>query len=306
MRILLAVNGLALVLVACTSLTTPAPQEQPSPPDPTRVETPQGPDFDTPEPTPLPPPTPTPFPTAQPDDPDWDDPAQGVERRDVTVLEPRSGAYVRLHMVRLDPGLIDFRVLYDRGKVGTVTSWQAETGALLVVNGGFFDAQLTKQGLTLVNGQAYGSLRDYTESVGVGGLFAVKDSRVSIVALDRKPASPDKYDFDFATEAYPMLLTEGGEPAFDQETGHTAKRTVVAMDRSGRVVFIIIQEDAFTLYELGQALAELEELDLDVALNLDGGTSSGMVVKAGSTFEPFYSETALPIVITAYPKDVAE
>ena len=61
-------------------------------------------------------------------------------------------------------------------------------------------------------------------------------------------------------------------------------------------------DDIFTLFWLAQTLADMEELDLDVALNLDGGTSSGMFVRAGTENSPWYPETDLPIVITARRK----
>jgi uncharacterized protein YigE (DUF2233 family) len=292
-------TAITLAVAACSSAGTAT---LPSETAQTNTTPQQESAFETPEATPLPPPTPTVFPTATPDDPDWEDPAVGVERRDLVVTEPRTGTSVRLHMVRLDPTLIDFRVHYKPGEADTVTGWQADTGALVVVNGGFFDAVLTKQGITLVDGEIYGTARDYEDEVGVGGLFAVKDGQVSIVPLGREASPPDSYDFDYATEAYPMLLNSGGKPAFNEETGHTAERTVVAIDESGRVIFILIREDAFTLYGLSHTLAELDELNLDVVLNLDGGTSSGMVVRAGEEDTPWYSVTALPIVIAAYPK----
>lgn len=289
------------MLVACIATQLVAPQPSPMPDVPTTTPVP------TTEPSATPPATPTVFPTATPGDPEWDDPAPGVERRDIRVTEPSTGQSVPVHMVRLDPNLIDLKVIHDPGVANTVQGWQAETGALVVVNGGFFDAQLTEQGLTLVNGEAYGTRRDYTSDLGVGGLFAVKDGQPEIVALGRTPQSASAYDYDFATESYPMLLNSGGETAFNDETGHTARRTVVAMDEQGRVIFMLIREDAFSLYGLSRMLANLGEthdLPLDVALNLDGGTSSGMIVQAGVESMTWFSDTGLPIVITASRKEV--
>jgi len=40
-----------------------------------------------------------------------------------------------------------------------------------------------------------------------------------------------------------------------------------------------------------------------VALNLDGGKSSGMEVRAGPEHTHWEAETVLPIVIVAYPKE---
>ena len=49
------------------------------------------------------------------------------------VVEPRTGATVRFHMVRLDPALIDFEVHYVPRQANTISGWQEETGAWVVV-----------------------------------------------------------------------------------------------------------------------------------------------------------------------------
>jgi uncharacterized protein YigE (DUF2233 family) len=54
----------------------------------------------------------------------------------------------------------------------------------------------------------------------------------------------------------------------------------VGQDRSGRIVFVVSPGVTFTLTEFGQWLAA-SDLDLHVALNLDGGTSSGLVLRSG-------------------------
>jgi uncharacterized protein YigE (DUF2233 family) len=221
----------------------------------------------------------------------------------MVVIEPRTGAEVRLHMVRLDPALIDFRVHYVPRQANTVSGWQEETGAWVVVNGGFFDGEFYSEGTTFVDGQEYGVASGSEEKISVGGIFGVKDGEVSIVPLGREPDPPGTYDFDYATEAYPMLLMPGGVPSYGEETGHAAERTVVGMDESGRVIFIVIREALFTLYGLSRTLAELDELDLDVALNLDGGKSSGMEVWAGPEHTHWDALTVLPIVIAAYPEE---
>lgn len=257
------------------------------------------------EPTATPPPTATPFPTATPDDPNWFDLTPGVERREMVVIEPRTGAEVRLHMVRLDPALIDFKVHYVPRSANTVSGWQEETGAWVVVNGGFFDGEFYSEGTVFVDGQEYGVSPGSEEKISVGGLFGVEDGEVSIVPLGRQPDPPGTYDFDNATEGYPMLLMPGGVPSYDEETGHAAERTVVGIDEAGRVIFIVIREPLFTLYELARTLDQLDEsgeLDLDVALNLDGGKSSGMEVWAGPEHTHWEAATVLPIVIAAYPR----
>ena len=80
-------------------------------------------------------------------------------------------------------------------------------------------------------------------------------------------------------QSYTTLLTGGGEINTQiRDDGRRALRSVVWLDRSGRAVFLVSPRQTFTLTELADWLAE-SDLDLDTALNLDGGASSGLVVK---------------------------
>jgi uncharacterized protein YigE (DUF2233 family) len=61
-----------------------------------------------------------------------------------------------------------------------------------------------------------------------------------------------------------------GEPG-----GPVARRTAVGVDRSGRLVFVLSPLPFFTLDEFARWLAAAD-LELELALNLDGGQSTGL------------------------------
>jgi len=69
-----------------------------------------------------------------------------------------------------------------------------------------------------------------------------------------------------------------GFPA-DADDGRPARRTVVAQDLEGRILLIIAPRGYLSLHELAFFLSE-SDLDLDVALNLDGGFSTGLWLRA--------------------------
>ena len=58
-----------------------------------------------------------------------------------------------------------------------------------------------------------------------------------------------------------------------------SRRTVVAQDNQGRILLIVAPRGYLSLHEMARFLAE-SDLDLDVALNLDGGYSTGLWLKA--------------------------
>jgi hypothetical protein len=60
---------------------------------------------------------------------------------------------------------------------------------------------------------------------------------------------------------------------------------------------------AFTLNQLSRYLVE-SDLELEVALNLDGGASSGLLLAEPAEGIPAFS--LLPAVITIYPKPLPE
>ena len=98
-----------------------------------------------------------------------------------------------------------------------------------------------------------------------------------------------------------MLVEPGGILGFgaDRENHVSARRTVIAQDRAGRILFIVTPQGYFTLYGLSAYLTG-SDLDLDIAINLDGGGSTGLLV--ANPREEIPSRVLLPFVILVYPK----
>ena len=230
--------------------------------------------FATPKPTPPPPvpmPTvrPTPVPTAEPDDTGWQPIGSGIELR--RFLVELNGASNRLWIARVDPAGVHFRVLYDRSNPRPLGEWFASGKPLLAVNAGYFTEDYHATGLIVSDGVRGG--QSYT---GFGGMFAVQNDRVEVRWLVAKPYNPAE-PLRQAVQAFPMLVHSGGKPGIDQDDGDLARRTVVGQDRRGRIVFVVSPDAFFTLKTFAAFLAA-SDLELDTALNLDGGPSSGMLI----------------------------
>jgi hypothetical protein len=133
-------------------------------------------------------------------------------------------------------------------------------------------------------------------------MFAVGEDGPQVRSLAEQPYDPAE-PLQAALQSFPLLLRPGGEIGFPEEDGQQARRTVVAQDRAGRILFLVANRGAFTLHGLSLYLAS-SDLELDVALNLDGGPSSGMLL-AGEGEEPALHLPAfalLPAVIAVYPR----
>lgn len=267
---------------ACAILPTPLP------PTPTP----------TPWPTPTPYPTITPHPTAWPTltplppDTGWQSVQPGVELRRITVRADSSSE--QLTLVRLDPTKVRFEVHYDPLNPRTVYAWAQELGSQIVINGAYFTPENTTVGLLISEGQHWG-----TPYGSFAGMFCVSsDGAVSVRWLQDFPYSPAE-PLQYAIQSFPVLVKTGGIMGFpaDADDGRPARRTVVAQDTSGRILFIVAPEGTFSLHRTARFLTE-SDLQINVALNLDGGTSTGLWVSTDAGSLRIDSLVPVPSVIT--------
>jgi uncharacterized protein YbjT (DUF2867 family) len=100
----------------------------------------------------------------------------------------------------------------------------------------------------------------------------VVDGVPSVRSLVAQPHQPGER-LDQAVQGFPMLIYPDGT-AFAREDGARARRTALGQDAEGRIYVILAPRTALTLAELA-AWMRASDLDLIIALNLDGGGSTG-------------------------------
>ena len=251
-----------------------------APPPPTRLV-----------PTRMPTIAPSPAAAAEHSDSGWIVAASGVEVRTFMTGEGASESPVPIYAVRLDPATIRLRIRYAPDAPQPLRTWFEAHRPLVAVNGGFFTAENRATALIVSDGTVYG-----TSYAGFGGMLAAApDGRIWIQALRDEPYDPN-IPLDQAVQSFPMLISPGGVVASINDNRQRARRTVVAMDRTGRMLLIVCPASAFSLQELATWLAS-SDLEIDRALNLDGGSSSGIFVSAGAIRWQIDSFTALPSVL---------
>ena len=158
------------------------------------------------------------------------------------------------------------------------------TGALAGVNGGYFKADRTPVGLEISGGKL---IHPFERAKLLSGVLAVSSGRVALLragefSTRRKQEKPDD-----ALQAGPFLVHEyKAVPGLN--TTRRARRTAVLMDDRGQLRLLVTE--AVTLAELAQILcageAPIGNNTVKRALNLDGGSSTGLWLKAEP--EPFY------------------
>lgn len=215
----------------------------------------------------------------------------GFELRQMDVAT--GSAFERLTIVRLDPALVRFRVRYEPANPRPISAWADELRPLLVVNAGYFAPEGEATALLISDGQPAGTpLGDF------GGMFAVAaDGRTSVRWLKERPYDPGE-GLAEAVQSFPVLVKPGGVMGFpaDGDEGTPARRTVVAQDEGGRILIIVAPRGYLSLHELAVFLAD-SDMGIDIALNLDGGGSTGLWLNSGGTRIEIDSRTPIPSII---------
>ena len=284
---------MVMPLAACVTMTSAASSPLPTldaPLLPTRAPLPTI----TPTSTTIPPtpkPSPTLMPTVAPITVDgWQPIRLGIFVREM-LADPynRTG---RVDVVKIDPSQVDFHVRYQPEAPLHVQEWYSTTQALVVINSSFFDSahravgQLTADGKS--DGQSYQRMEGAFYLTGVG-------AAVWPLSGWTKPAGLQIIE---SIESFPMLLLPGGLVSPDiPNDARTARRTVVAVDRSGDLLFIATPGSSFTLHGMAVWLAN-SDLDIDTALNFDGGSSSGLAAWTPTGVWGFDSTGRVPAVVT--------
>ena len=221
----------------------------------------------------------------------------GLEQRVIQIYNNQNQQVESLHIWRIDQDYFRLDVAFD-GTPKSLETWQRETNALMVVNGGFYSVENERyfpDGLTIVNGIASG--RSFN---GYGGMLAINGTRAELRWLVQRPYNSYE-SLQAALQSFPVLVQPGDELGFgaERENNVSARRTVIGQDKNGRILFIVAPQGYFTLHQLSVYLTE-SDLNLDIAINLDGGGSTGILVASPREIIP--PNRPLPFVLLVYAR----
>ncbi|MEO7704785.1 MAG: phosphodiester glycosidase family protein [Thermoflexales bacterium] len=200
-----------------------------------------------------------------------------------------------LVVARIDPAKVDVRVRYAPKQPRAVHSWLTDEVADIVINAGYFTQDNLATGLLIADGALTG--QTYR---GFGGLFAVRagpPATLSLQWLKEQPYVADR-KITQAVESFPMLVRNGKVVDGINDDGRRNRRSFVALDKSGRLLLGVSRYASLTLTDLAAALAGQPALGIDAALNLDGGASSGLGIRAPGDALSIESFDEVPAVIT--------
>lgn len=226
----------------------------------------------------------------------WHDVQEGLSYANILVDvdgENRKEFFV----VKVNPRLFEFRIYEnkDRANVKTIRQIQKESGSVLSFNGAFFDTQFKAMGLLedsqklwhnilqsdLMNGIFYVACRSMPEYREIPQLQSLKDYVRPV-----QENFPQK-NCGFWIQNGPILVDNIGGIRISKDTGKSAARTALGIDKDGNVAVIILHQsllntdNTLSLYQFAHSLKEDEpfkSMGLHSVLNLDGGPSTGVMV----------------------------
>jgi len=238
----------------------------------------------------------------------WETVQEGVQiRRSTGVEDGRTG---EVYALRLDPSRVDVRLGYDPDQPRSVAAWLAHEQPLAALNAAFFDTDYTPVGLWVIDGETFGRGHRLMQ-----GEFRVSGATLSILRVNERHLT-DGTRIIASVESYPVLLYPGGvvNSCLEESVARyrrffrrcanlteAAARLVVGIDGAGYLMFILIPSETFTLPGLAVWL-QRSDFNLDVALNLDGGSSAGMLVRAGDQVWGRDSRRDVPGAFLVTPK----
>ena len=202
----------------------------------------------------------------------WHTVAPGVEVRSETWQSPTTATIVdTVSIVRFNLHNVKLSVAYQPDQPLSMQEWMQKENAVALMNGGYFDGLDRATALVIANGQASGA-----SYAGFGGMLDVtSQGKVQLRSLRDQPYDPSE-GLTEATQCTPMLMLNGKRTQFNSDN-KASPRSVVALDTQGRLLFIASPGLTFTLDDMATLLAK-SDLHLVTALNLDGGSSTGLYV----------------------------
>ena len=215
----------------------------------------------------------------------------GLEVREIMVRFEDSSV-ARLSGVRAAPGRFHVRLHWNPKSAPSGES-AAEvaklTGVSVVVNASYFDENGRPLGFFLAGGKVYNRrilFRGRTEALHLGAVFFVRSGTEAMGIVSREAFEAGGMREAF--QAGPYLVREG-RPVMGieryREYWRPARRSVLAFEGDGRLLVLVSEPEGRGLSwcELQSFLARPEALGglgVAEAMNLDGGSSSQLLVQA--------------------------
>ena len=192
----------------------------------------------------------------------------GLVHRHVVLENPVGSERIAVDLAIFSTKSCTLRVLQNEGGADSLGEMMGREKCLAGVNGGYFNEDFAPIGLRMANGQMIAPLQ---RARLITGVLVASPRGVQIV---RSREFSRRLGVTAAIQCGPFLV-DRGQPISGLNDSHLARRTFAATTSSSRALVGVCS--GVSLAELAKILATTslaEDLKIERALNLDGGSSS--------------------------------
>lgn len=201
---------------------------------------------------------------------DWHELEEGLHVREYAI-EGDKGIKEILKVFKFESGLYRINAHHNSTSPKTISEWSSQLHSQgLIINGSYFNENFEPTGYTKILDKKYGS-QTYDGKNGYTGIIAQKNATPEILYAPQNKIDESEYEIIVST--FPTIINDGAS-TLTTDTKQLARRTIVASDMEGNLLVIFSPRNVLSLYEISQFLVTTD-LSIDIAVNLDGGPSSG-------------------------------
>ena len=227
---------------------------------------------------------------------------KGVEFRKVVVERAEPNYQMELKLVRFDDRTITPRILPSGDfqlKSASAKTFVEKSGALAAINANYFDEKGRPLAYLKTLNQEIN--RNVAKHPLYTGVFAIRDG--APIVSHREEFQPAQVSE--ALQSGPLLLNRGASAEIMRGLGRYARRSIVGIDKDGRAVIGVTDAvlGGLSFTELQELFANPKaQLEIPDLLNLDGGGSAQLYLKAGKFEESVPGTTEVPVAIGFFAK----
>jgi hypothetical protein len=222
---------------------------------------------------------------------------RGIEFRKMVLERSEPSHSIDLKLLRFDTGLVVPRILRAAQlqlKSANVKTFAEKNGALATINGSYFDTEGKPLAFLKIASQAINP-RIAKNSLYTG-VFSIKDHQPLI--SQRDVFLPERADEGL--QSGPLLVLRGATQTVTGIPSRASRRALIGIDQEQRLVIAVADSLLGGLHwpELQEIFSAAPwQIQVTDLLNLDGGGSAQLYVKAGK-FEELVAGTAeVPVAI---------
>ncbi len=191
-----------------------------------------------------------------------------------------------LIIAKVDPKLNEFAIIENPPSPDNLSIKQIheKSDSLLTFNGIFYTEEYTPTGLLISEQEILNPLNNARLT---NGIFLIDQNEPALFNLDAYSKKYSNTAPEFAIQNGPILIDQLGEIMPNLNNEDKASRTAIGINQNDDIIIIILRQtlienqNAMTLHDFAELLkhsSEISKMKLHSVLNLDGGTSTGIMI----------------------------